>query len=59
MGSIWYGPKYLFGSNTQYVRGTTWLAFSLVGDYTSGNEVTLYKVPNGNFHTEAISAEKF
>jgi hypothetical protein len=58
-GQIWYGRQFLFGPGTQYAKGETPLSFSIVGSYASGNQVTLYKVANGNFETSSITASEF
>jgi hypothetical protein len=58
-GRVWYGREFLFGPDTQYAKGETPLSFSIVGNYASGNQVTLYKVANGNFETSPITAAEF
>lgn len=58
-GMVWYGQKYLFGPKTQCIRGMDFLTFSQDGNYVNGHEVTLYKVPYGNFETTEIDASEF
>ncbi len=58
-GWIWYGPKYLFGPKTQCTKGMDLLTFARDGDYVSGHDVTLYKVPNGNFETTDVDVSEF
>jgi len=58
-GWVWYGPKYLFGPKTRCTKGLEFLNFTQDGDYVSGHDVTLYKVPYGNFVTAEIDISEF
>ena len=58
-GNKWYGYHYLFGPNTSYNQASGTVSFRGDGAQIKGKILVLYKVPNGNFHTEAISASKF
>jgi hypothetical protein len=58
-GWVWYGTKYRFGPTTHYTKGMEFLTFTQAGNYVSGNEVTLYNVPDGNFETTEIDGTEF
>lgn len=58
-GSYWYGLKYLFGINTAYYKSDDILEFVKQGNKIAGYTITLYEVPNGNFHTDSINANEF
>ena len=53
-GEKWYGPKYLFGEETQYSKDST---IQDLNKYTI--TYTLYPVVNGNFQDTPIKASEF
>lgn len=58
-GSTWYGENDLFGPETQCYRSDAVFSFYHEGDQVCGQEVTLYKVKNGNLNTEEIPIDEF
>lgn len=58
-GTKWYGVKEKFGPNTVYTTSEELLEFTQDSQYVYGHTITLYKVEDGNFDTEAISASEF
>jgi serine/threonine protein kinase len=62
-GERWYGNNELFGSKTSYTKADTIVSFttSYSGSYVNYNEqeITLYKVANGNLTTTPISEDDF
>lgn len=64
-GDKWYGTEHLFGPRTSYSKAETIAKFTQKEDtgtgYTTitGHSITLYKVTNGNLHTESISKNEF
>lgn len=58
-GKHWYGRLDLFGSGTVVSVGSIPLTFTQQGSTTSGHELTLSKVINGNFKTNDSYFNKF
>lgn len=58
-GTRWYGRLEMFGRGTVVSIGTTPLKFTQQGNTTSGHELTLTKVFNGNFRTNDSYFNKF
>ncbi len=58
-GSRWYGYTHLFGPQTAYSKARDFFTFERQGDQVNGFSITLYKVQNGNLHTEHINPEDF
>ncbi len=62
-GKTWYSEKELFGSGTAYTKADTVVSFETTysGSYVNyeRNEITLYKVQNGNLTTSPISRDDF
>lgn len=58
-GWLWYGSKSLFGPKTRCTKGMHLLTFTQDGNYVTGQHVTLYIVPNGNFETAPIDISEF
>lgn len=58
-GTHWYGRLDMFGKGTVVSVGTTPLKFTQQGNTTSGHELTLTKVFNGNFRTNDSYFNKF
>lgn len=58
-GDRWYGYEHLFGPETGYNKASTVFSFSVIGNRISGYTITLYKVRDGNLHTNAIRKEEF
>lgn len=58
-GSTWYGPEHYFGPDTAYSKADTIFEFYIQGNYYSGNQVTLYRVRDGNMRTSSISKDQF
>ena len=58
-GKTWYGEADLFGHETHYSTSDERLDFSVSYGYVNGQQLTLYKVSNGNFSTKEIKAEDF
>lgn len=58
-GETWYGYDYLFGPDTVYTSAETIFDFHDNGYQISGFTVVLYRVPQGNLLTRAISANDF
>lgn len=58
-GEKWYGYTYFFGPTTSYSKADETFTFRYNGNQISGYTITLYKVQNGNLHTETISPNEF
>ena len=58
-GRQWYGTTHLFGPDTSYSKAPDPVRFYAEGNIVHGFSITLYKVVNGNLHTERISASEF
>lgn len=58
-GDRWYGYEHLFGPETGYSKAGEVFSFAVVGNKISGYTITLYKVRNGNLHTQTIRKEDF
>jgi hypothetical protein len=58
-GTTWFGTEHYFGPETAYSQADTILKFYIEGNCYSGNEVTLYRVQNGNLRTSRISKDQF
>ena len=58
-GRQWYGTTHLFGPDTSYSKAPDPVRFYVEGNIVHGFSITLYKVVNGNLHTERISASEF
>ena len=62
-GERWYSDKELFGSKTAYSKANTTISFETTYSgsfvYYDSQEVTLYKVFNGNMSTSSISEDDF
>lgn len=58
-GKNWYGTTYLFGPDTAYGKADQTMRFWIEGNIVHGHSMTLYKVLNGNLHTQTIPASEF
>jgi DnaJ domain len=58
-GSVWYGPKLLFGPQTNYYQANQSLDFYRKGHAWMGHTVELIKQVNGNLDTNAIVPAKW
>lgn len=58
-GETWYGYQDLFGPKTFYSKATENFIFDTLGNRVRGFTITLYPVPGGNLHTEAINPADF
>lgn len=58
-GSTWYGSKHLFGPRTSCSVADTTFQFYETTDGYMGNQVTLYKVSNGNLRQTSIPVSQF
>lgn len=58
-GKNWYGTTHLFGPDTAYGKADQTMRFWVEGNIIHGHSITLYKVLNGNLHTETIPASEF
>ena len=58
-GEKWYGYDYLFGPRTGYSKASETFTFGNDGRRYTGYTITLYKVRDGNLHTQDINPEDF
>ena len=59
IGKSWYGTEHLFGPDTIYAKVDQRLDFTQNDQGYSGHTIELFLRPNGNLHTEHISASEF
>lgn len=58
-GKTWYGKKYKFGPDTQYIKAGDKFKFYISGNTVYGTEVTLKTVVGGNLSYEGIDGSDF
>lgn len=58
-GKIFYGVKELFGKKTSCFTSDKKLYFYVDGYTCAGQEITLRKVPHGNFRTYGVNRSSF
>ncbi len=59
IGSTWHGEDEAFGSNTLYQKSSEILSFRENDTGYSGYSIKLYKIQNGNLHTNSIQSADF